>query len=89
MVRLTVLSNFFACPRLKLMKTCFIDIEAAKKAHLSGHGGTNDGIIGAAAAVGLTACGWSGRFIEFGKLRNLPGEVLVSELNNTGIEEER
>ena len=37
-------------------------IEAAKKAHLSGHGGTNDGIIGTAAAVGLTACGWSGRF---------------------------
>ncbi|MBW2429315.1 MAG: hypothetical protein JRF56_10170 [Deltaproteobacteria bacterium] len=61
-------------------------IGAAEKAHLSGHGGTYDGIIGAAAAVGLTACGWSGRFIEFGKLRNLTGEVLVSELNNTGIE---
>jgi hypothetical protein len=61
-------------------------IEAAQKAHLSGHGGTNDGIIGAAAAVGLTVCGWSGRFIEFGKLRNLPGEVLVSDLNNSGIE---
>ena len=55
-------------------------IEAAKKAHLSGHGGTHDGIIGAAAAVGLTASGWSGRFIEFGKLRNLPAQVLVSEL---------
>ena len=36
-------------------------IGAAKKAHLSGHGGTNDGIIGAAAAVGLTVCGWAGR----------------------------
>ena len=61
-------------------------IEAAKKVHLSGHGGTNDGIIGAAAAVGLTVCGWSGRFIEFENLRNLPDEVLVSELNNMGIE---
>jgi hypothetical protein len=61
-------------------------IEAAKKAHLSGHGGTNDGIIGAAAAVGLTVFGWSGRFIEFGKLRNLPGEVRVAELNDMGIE---
>jgi hypothetical protein len=61
-------------------------IEAAKKVHLTGHGGTNDGIIGAAAAVGLTVSGWSGRFIEFGDLRNLPGEVLVSELNNMGIE---
>jgi hypothetical protein len=59
---------------------------AAKKVHLSGHGGTNDGIIGAAAAVGLTISGWSGRFIEFGNLRGLPGEVLVSELNNLGIE---
>jgi len=61
-------------------------IAAAKKVHLSGHGGTNDGIIGAAAAVGLTVFGWSGRFIEFGNLRNLPDEVLVSELNHKGIE---
>jgi hypothetical protein len=61
-------------------------VAAAKKVHLSGHGGTNDGIIGAAAAVGLTAYGWSGRFIEFGNLRNLPDEVLVSKLNNMGIE---
>jgi len=61
-------------------------IEAAKKVHLSGHGGTNDGIIGAAAAVGLTVSGWSGRFIEFGKLRDLPDEVLASELKDMGIE---
>jgi hypothetical protein len=61
-------------------------VEAAKNGHLSGHGGTNDGIIGAAAAVGLTASGWSGRFIEFGNLRDLPEEVPVSELNDVGIE---
>ena len=61
-------------------------MEAAKQVHLSGHGGTNDGIIGAAAAVGLTVFGWSGRFIEFGNLRALPDEVLVSELTNMGIE---
>jgi hypothetical protein len=61
-------------------------IEAAKKAHLSGHGGTNDGIIGAAAAVGLTVSGWSGRFIEFGNLRKLAHEVSVFELNHMGIE---
>ena len=60
-------------------------LEAASGAHLSGHGGTNDGIIGAAAAVGLTAYGWSGRFIEFGRLRDLPQKVSVSELENTGI----
>jgi hypothetical protein len=61
-------------------------MEAARQVHLSGHGGTNDGIIGAAAAVGLTFFGWSGRFIEFGNLRELPDEMLVSELNNMGIE---
>jgi hypothetical protein len=60
-------------------------VAAAKKNHLSGHGGTNDGIIGAAAAVGLTVHGWAGRFIEFGNLRNLPDAVSVSELNNLGI----
>jgi hypothetical protein len=60
-------------------------LAAAKHIHLSGHGGTNDGIIGAAAAVGLTISGWSGRFIEFGDLRSMPEEVSVSELNAMGI----
>jgi len=55
-------------------------LEASLKVHLSGHGGTNQGIIGAAAAVGLTADGWSGRFIEFRQLRSLPDRVRVSEL---------
>jgi len=61
-------------------------LEAAKTVHLSGHGGTNDGIIGAAAAVGLTVSGWSGRFIEFGNLRKLPEAVTVAKLNDMGIE---
>lgn len=52
--------------------------------HLSGHGGSNDGIIGAAAAVGLTAAGWYGRFIEFGHLRRLPSELRVDELEKHG-----
>jgi hypothetical protein len=60
-------------------------LEATRDMHLSGHGGTNDGIIGAAAAVGLTAYGWSGRFIEFGKLRDLPEMVRVSELERLNI----
>jgi len=59
--------------------------EAAKDVHLSGHGGTNDGIIGAAAAVGLTASGWSGRFIEFGNLREHTELVSVSALAQCGI----
>jgi hypothetical protein len=54
--------------------------------HLSGHGGTNDGIIGATAAVGLTACGWSGRFLEYGGgLRDLPDPISVGALQARGI----
>jgi len=60
-------------------------LHAASGFHLSGHGGTNDGIIGAAAAVGLTVSGWSGRFIEFGGLRNFPEEMAVSELEKARI----
>jgi len=61
-------------------------LDAAKGFHLSGHGGTNDGIIGAAAAVGLTASGWSGRFIEFGRLRDIPDMVRVEELELHGMQ---
>ena len=62
---------------------------AARGAHLSAHGGTGDGIIGAAAGVGLTADGWNGRFIEyrsgFGHLRDIPEPVSVAELSEAGI----
>jgi hypothetical protein len=60
-------------------------LQAASGVHLSGHGGTNDGIIGAAAAVGLTAYGWGGRFIEFGRLRDFPERVSVHDLERSGI----
>jgi len=46
-------------------------IETAKYVYLEGYGGTNDGIIGAAVAVGLTHLGGSGRFIEYGKYKRL------------------
>jgi hypothetical protein len=60
-------------------------LRAAARIHLSGHGGTCDGIIGATAAVGLTAMGWSGRFIEFNGLRDIPDQVRVGELAERGI----
>ena len=60
-------------------------LKAARGVHISGHGGTNDGIIGAAAAVGLTSHGWSGRFIEFGRLRDIPETVPVGTLEQLGI----
>ena len=63
--------------------------DAAEGAHLSGHGGTEDGIIGAAAGVGLTADGWNGRLIEyrnvFGHLRDVPEPVSVADLGAAGI----
>ncbi len=59
--------------------------DAVGSGHLSGHGGTNDGLIGAAAAVGLTASGWHGRFIEFSGLRDFPDSIKVLDLWKTGI----
>ncbi|MGE4299064.1 MAG: hypothetical protein AB7E47_13640 [Desulfovibrionaceae bacterium] len=61
-------------------------MRAAGHAHVSGHGGTNDGIIGAVAGVGLTLSGWAGRFIEYGALRSLPDTLTVAELREAGID---
>ena len=61
-------------------------IKAASRSHLSGHGGTNDGIIGAAAAVGLSSSGWCGRFIEFGRLREYADFVTAGTLMSRGIQ---
>jgi len=61
-------------------------LQVAGKVHLSGHGGTNDGIIGAVAAVGLTMSGWSGRYIELDRLRDWPGQTTVSEIRSGGVE---
>ena len=63
-------------------------MKAAEGVHLSGHGGTSDGIIGAAAGVGLTAWGWSGRFVEYGngmRLRDFGPEVEVAALEASGM----
>lgn len=60
-------------------------VTSAAGVHLSGHGGTNDGIIGATAAVGLSAYGWSGRFLEKGRLRDLPNPAPVGVLRAAGI----
>lgn len=50
-------------------------------------GGTGDGIIGALAAVGLTAGGNAGRFLEVrGGLRGFGDTVLAGELRRRGIE---
>jgi hypothetical protein len=49
-------------------------------------GGTGDGVIGALAAVGLTAEGNAGRFLELaGGLRDLPERLPASVLRQRGI----
>lgn len=59
---------------------------AAAGVHLSGHGGTSDGIIGAVAGVGLTAGGWAGRFVEYrSPLRDFPGITTVADVERAGI----
>ncbi|MEZ5012610.1 MAG: hypothetical protein R2744_13975, partial [Bacteroidales bacterium] len=54
--------------------------------HLSGHGGTNMGMIGAVAATGLTWKGDSGRFVDIGNVRELPEITTVQQLTDTGID---
>ncbi|MEB3032333.1 hypothetical protein [[Mycobacterium] nativiensis] len=48
--------------------------------HLSGHGGTHDGVLGALAAVGLQLSGDDGLFITLPGLGNLPYEATVDDL---------
>jgi hypothetical protein len=66
--------------------------EQARKlaAHLNirlyGLGGTNGGIIGALAGVGLAATGFDGRFLQIGTIREHPGQTDVSTLLASGIE---
>ena len=59
--------------------------DTARRVHLSGRGGTNDGIIGAATAVDLTATGWSGRFIERDRLREIPETISVKDPDTRGV----
>ncbi len=60
-------------------------MDVVKKNRLLGLGGTNDGIIGAAAAVGLTKYGWCGRFIEYGPLRTSAQPESIGQIQAMGI----
>lgn len=52
---------------------------------LKGLGGSNDGIIGALAAVGLAASGDDGRYVLVGRSRELSGLQPISALLAAGI----
>ena len=56
---------------------------------LAGLGGTNDGVIGALAAVGLSASGHDGRYVLVGTLRELSGFQTFDTLRDAGIKEIR
>lgn len=60
-------------------------LRVASGLELHGLGGSNDGIIGAAAAVGLTRYGWCGRFIVWNKMRALPDPTPVRALELEGV----
>jgi hypothetical protein len=74
-----------ACTHTVMTQEAAKSVASEAGIHLTGHGGTCDGIIGAAAAVGLTAFGWSGRMMEFGGLRDLPNPVRAADLMAHGI----
>lgn len=60
-------------------------LDVVPKERLLGLGGSNDGIIGAAAAVGLTQYGWCGRFIEYGPLRTSGHPESIGQIQAMGI----
>lgn len=53
--------------------------------YLEGLGGTNDGVIGSLAAVGLASCGYDGRYLWVGKIRELFGLQPIRSLFEQGI----
>ncbi len=56
------------------------ELAAGLGVHLSGHGGTQDGVLGALAAVGLHLSGDDGLFITLPGLYELPHETTIEDL---------
>jgi hypothetical protein len=57
------------------------EVADALDVHLSGHGGTQDGVLGALAAVGLHLSGNDGLFITLPGLQQLPNTVTIGDLH--------
>jgi len=64
---------------MNIARNCGIQVE--------GLGGTNGGVIGAVAGIGLASLGNDGRFLLKGKNRELGGIRSVSEIINAGIDQ--
>jgi hypothetical protein len=64
-------------------------LAAAHSIPLQGLGGTEDGVIGALAAVGLAASGDDGRYVMVGRSRELSGPQPVAAVLAAGIADVR
>lgn len=56
------------------------------KIRLEGLGGTEDGVIGALAGIGLAASGNDGRFVQKGTIRDLRGSQTVAAILAAGVD---
>ena len=61
------------------------DLARASGIALEGLGGTEDGVIGALASVGLTAAGDDGRYLLYRWVRDLTGLLPVEAVRDAGI----
>ncbi len=61
------------------------ELAAGQGVLLSGLGGSQDGVIGALAAVGLAASGEDGRYLLVGRTRDLSGLQEVETVLQAGI----
>lgn len=64
---------------LQIGEAC--ELAANVGVHLSGHGGTQDGVIGALAAIGLHLSGNDGLFITLPGIRELPLQATIDDLH--------
>ena len=53
---------------------------------LKGLGGSEDGVIGALAGIGLATMGNEGRFLSVGRIRSLTGPVAVEDILRAGVD---
>ncbi len=74
------------CAGSVVRKAEALDLAARSGLRLEELGGTGGGVIGALAAVGLTAGGDAGRFLDYaGGLRDVSGQITAAELRERGI----
>jgi hypothetical protein len=74
------------CQREVVDRSAALQLADAHGIHLEGLGGTNDGVIGALAAVGLAASGNDGRVVQIGGFADdLGGPQPVERLRERGV----